>query len=252
MKNIFLVLLQIWVGFNLNAQPNQIDGNGKKQGAWQKNYPGSNVPQYAGQFLDDLPIGIFIYYFESGQKKAEIHHGLPNNTAAVKLYFENGQILSDGFYKNGRKDSLWYSYAITGELICAENYKNDVLEGKCVYYFKEGQYLENKLQIQQITHFHNGEPNGTYQEYFYNGNLKMSGSNTEGEKNGLWTEYYNSGEQMVTINYKNNLQHGWATYFDKSGEVKNKIMYRKGRALSEKELSEFLNWCREHNQDPNL
>ena len=131
----------------LSAQLNKTDAQGKKQGPWQKNYPGTSVPQYKGSFLNDKPVGKFTYYFESGQKKAEMQHGLPGGVTSVLLYFENGEVLSDGFYKGEKKDSLWYNYAPSGELISAENYKLDQLHGKCVYYYKEGQYLEQKKQI---------------------------------------------------------------------------------------------------------
>lgn len=251
MKYVFSFLLTCLAVLCATAQPNQTDAKGKKQGPWQKNYPGTNIPQYKGQFIDDLPTGLFTYYFESGQKQAEIQHGLPNNTAAVLLYYENGQVMSDGFYKSGRKDSLWYNYAMSGELMSAENYKNDVHEGKSVYYYKEGQYLENKLQVRSVQYWTNDEPNGLFEEYFYNGKLKMTGTYKNGEKIGLWSEYYNTGQLMARINYKNDLQHGWTTSYDKFGKTQSRVMYRDGYALSESELKVFLERCKAKNIDPN-
>lgn len=59
--------------------------------------------QYKGTFLNNKPVGKFIYNFESGQKKAELVHGLPGGNSSVLLFFENGQLLSDGFYKGEKK-----------------------------------------------------------------------------------------------------------------------------------------------------
>lgn len=233
------------------GQLNQTDAKGRKQGPWQKNYPGTNVMQYKGAFKDDKPIGTFIYYFESGQKKAELQHGLPGGVTAAFLFFENGQLLSDGFYKGEKKDSLWYNYAPSGELMSAENYKLDQLHGKSTYYFKEGQFLEQKLQVQKVVHYTNGKLDGAYKEYFYNGKAKLEGTYQQGQRIGLWTEYYNTGQVMTKVNYQRDLPHGWMTYFDKLGNTKKRVMYRDGYALTDKELKAFLERCKAQNLDPN-
>ncbi|MFM7005642.1 MAG: toxin-antitoxin system YwqK family antitoxin [Flavobacteriales bacterium] len=249
---IFLLSIVIFCYYNaVTAQVNQTDAKGLKQGPWQKNYPGTTVPQYKGSFLNDKPVGKFTYYFESGEKKAEMQHGLPGGFTAVLLYFENGQVLADGFYKGEKKDSLWYNYAPTGELISAENYKLDQLHGKCVYYYKEGQYLEQKLQIHKKVNYTNGKLDGTYQEYFYNGKLKLQGVYQLGEKKGLWTEYYNTGNVMAKVHYQRDLLHGWMQYYDKAGNLQSKVMYRDGYALDEKETKAFLERCKVQNLDPN-
>jgi antitoxin component YwqK of YwqJK toxin-antitoxin module len=233
------------------AQVNKTDAQGRKQGPWQKNYPGTAVLQYKGSFLNDKPVGKFVYFFENGAKKAELVHGLPGGTTSVLLYFENGQLLSDGFYKGEKKDSLWYNYAPTGELISAENYKQDLLHGKCTYYYKEGQFLEQKLQIQKVVQYTNGKLNGQFQEYFYNGKSKQVGQYVNGERSGLWTSYYESGQIMTRVYYKGDLQNGWSQFYDKSGNIKSKVMYRSGYALSEKETKIFLERCKAQNLDPN-
>jgi antitoxin component YwqK of YwqJK toxin-antitoxin module len=251
MKIVSLVLAALYCISQLSAQVNQTDAQGRKQGPWQKNFPGTAVLQYKGTFLNDKPVGKFIYNFESGQKKAELVHGLPGGNSSVLLFFENGQLLSDGFYKGEKKDSLWYNYAATGELISAENYKLDQLHGKCVYYFKEGQYHEQKLQMQKVVYYVNGKRDGTFQEYFYNGKTKETGVYKQGERTGLWTEYYNTGQVMTKVHYQRDLLHGWMTFYDKAGSVKSKVMYRDGYALNEKELKAFLERCKAQNLDPN-
>lgn len=103
MKIYTLVLAILFGSSQLSAQVNKTDAQGRKQGPWQKNYPGTTVLQYKGTFLNDKPVGQFIYNFESGQKKAELVHGLPGGNSSVLLFFENGQLLSDGFYKGEKK-----------------------------------------------------------------------------------------------------------------------------------------------------
>jgi antitoxin component YwqK of YwqJK toxin-antitoxin module len=251
MKNYgLLFILFVWSASSV-AQLNQKDAQGRKQGPWQKSYPGSSVLQYKGSFKDDKPTGKFLYNFENGQKMAEIEHGLPGGNSSVFLYYENGQLLSDGFYKGEKKDSLWYNYAQNGELISAENYKLGVLHGKSVYYFSEGQLLEQKLQIQKVVYYTNGQLNGSYQENFYNGKPKMKGTYQNGLRMGLWTAYYNTGEVLSKVHYLNDLPHGWTTVYDKLGNIKKRVMYRDGYELTDKELKAFLGRCKAKNLDPN-
>ena len=250
MKIASLIILLVCCTHSL-AQLNQTDAKGRKQGPWQKNYPGTSVLQYKGAFLNDKPVGKFIYNFESGQKKAELVHGLPGGCSSVLLFYENGQLLADGFYKGEKKDSLWYNYAQSGELISAENYQLDQLHGKSVFYFSEGQLLEQKLQIQKVVYYTNGKLNGTYQENFYNGKPKLKGTYQNGMRMGLWTEFYNTGEVLSKVNYLNDLPHGWTTVYDKLGNIKKRVMYRDGYELTDKELKAFLERCKAKNLDPN-
>lgn len=243
----FLILC--WT--SCNAQVNTRDAQGRKQGVWQKNFAGTAVLQYKGAFLNDKPIGKFIYNFESGQKKAELVHGLPGGNSSVLLFFESGQLLSDGFYKGEKKDSLWFNYAASGELMSAENYQLDQLHAKCIYYYKEGQLHEHKLQIQKEVIYASGKLEGTYKEYFLNGQLKLNGTYKQGERTGLWSEYYNTGQLKSKASYQQDLLHGWTNYYDKSGTQISKLMYRDGYVLSDKELAAFLARCKAQNIDPN-
>ena len=70
MKNVLIVWL-FFVQASI-AQVNQVDAKGLKQGPWQKNYPGTKVNMYEGNFKDDKPVGRFIYRYESGKLKAVI------------------------------------------------------------------------------------------------------------------------------------------------------------------------------------
>lgn len=250
MKIASLIILLIVCTHSI-AQLNQTDEKGRKQGLWQKNYPGTSVLQYKGTFLNDKPVGKFIYNFESGQKKAVLVHGLPGGCSSVLLFYENGQLLADGFYKGEKKDSLWYNYAQNGELISAVNYQLDVLHGKSVFYFSEGQLLEQKLQIQKVVYYTNGKLNGSYQENFYNGKPKLKGTYQNGLRMGLWTEFYNTGEILSKVNYLNDVPHGWTTVYDKLGNIKRRVMYRDGYELTDKELKAFLERCKAKNLDPN-
>lgn len=254
MKNKFARLLLgflfAFVSFGFLAQVNQTDAKGKKQGPWRKTYPNSSVLVYEGNFKDDRPVGTFTYYFPSGSKKAIIEHELKGNKSAVLLFFENGQLLSDGFYYQEKKDSLWYNYAPSGELISAENYKNDLLNGKAVYYYKEGQIMEHKLQVERKANYQAGKLHGVYQTYYYNGKLKQEGTYDKGLKQGIWTEYNATGQKIATMKYDKDLLHGWLYTFNKDGSLLRKVLYLDGLELSEKDTQAYLERCKALHIDP--
>jgi antitoxin component YwqK of YwqJK toxin-antitoxin module len=159
-------------------------------------------------------------------------------------------VLSDGFYKQEKKDSLWFNYAQSGELMSAENYKNDLLNGKALYYYKEGQVLEHKLQVERRVQYLDGKLHGKYQSYFYNGKLKQEGSYERGLKQGLWSEYNSKGVLIGTMKYVNDFLHGWVITYDEAGQVLNKTLYLDGQKLSEKELTIYLSNCKARNIKP--
>ena len=247
---IFSGLLITLFSLSATAQVNQTDAKGKKQGSWRKSYPNSSVLVYDGIFKDDMPVGTFTYYFPSGAKKAVIEHGFKGGKSAVLMFFEDGQLLSDGFYHKEKKDSLWYNYAQSGELISAENYKNDLLQGKSVYYYKEGQLMEHKLQAERKVNYQAGKLQGVYQQFYYNGKLKTEATFEKGLKQGIWTEYNSAGQKVVTMKYDKDLLHGWLYTFNKDGSLLNKVLYLDGVALSEKDTKAYLERCKALHIEP--
>ena len=67
MRYLFLFFIP-FLGF---SQPfNIIDDNGQKQGKWIKKYE-NGLNRYTGQFKNDIPYGLFHYYYESGELRIE-------------------------------------------------------------------------------------------------------------------------------------------------------------------------------------
>ena len=65
---MMLLLFIPCISFSQNI--NKVDDFGRKQGVWQKNYQDGGV-RYKGVFKDDVPIGVFHYYYHSGELQAE-------------------------------------------------------------------------------------------------------------------------------------------------------------------------------------
>lgn len=233
------------------SQANQVDAKGLKQGVWRKNYPGTRIPIYEGTFKDDKPVGVFRYYYESGAIKAVIDNKPNNNLAIVKMYFENQSLMSEGFYRNQKKDSIWVNYNEAGELLSTEMYANDMLNGKKIVYYLKDQLEFGTLNVLSICYYENNLRNGNYKEYHPSGKLKINGDYLKGQRVGEWQEYYNSGQIMSKQRYKSDKLHGWSYFYDKNGSQLSKSMWRADNKLEGKELQEYLDRCKKNNVDPN-
>ena len=81
----------IFSNFNIN----QIDINGKKQGDWIK-YDDNGKLRYKGQFIDDIPSGVFKYYYDTGELKLEKEYFHKGSAAATHIFYKNGDIKASG------------------------------------------------------------------------------------------------------------------------------------------------------------
>ena len=249
MKNIWILWL-FFIQASI-AQVNQVDAKGLKQGLWHKNYPGTKIYMYEGNFKDDKPVGTFIYRYESGKVRAVIENKPNTNLSKVKLYFENEALMAEGFYRNQKKDSIWMNYNERGELASGESYKNDKLNGKKINYYLNDQLETGEQKVLSVTIYMDDLRDGAFKEYYPNGKMKMSGNFVKGLRTGEWLEYYNSGQVMSRVRYKADYLHGWSYFYDKNGAQLSKNLWRKGDKVEGKELETYLKWCQDKNIDPN-
>ena len=97
-----LTLLICLLSLSALAQVNKTDPKGKKQGVWEKVYPGTRVYMYRGEFKDDRPIGTFVYFYKSGKSKAVIEHSETSRSEGY-FYHETGGVMSYGIYTDFKK-----------------------------------------------------------------------------------------------------------------------------------------------------
>ena len=94
-----------------------------------ENWKYSNNIEYEGRFIDGIPVGQFRYYYPEGQVRSIIEH-VNARAAFVTFYYENTEVMSEGFYKDQLRDSLWLNYDRTGLTLSAERFKEGATRGK--------------------------------------------------------------------------------------------------------------------------
>lgn len=249
MKLIFLlgftlILNAVW------AQVNQVDSKGRKQGPWEKIYPGTKVYQYRGQFKDDKPVGKFTYFYESSKVKAVINHEATGRSEAF-FYHETGVLMSHGIYRNLKKDSIWTTFVPSGRLSTRETFKADSLHGKKVIYFVPEDPEDKSERVSAVMNYENGKLHGEYVEYFIDGVPMRKGTYVHGKIEGAWEEFHPNGKRSILYRYKNGVKHGFAIAYDTDMKRIGEQYYFHGRRLEGAELEDKLRRMKEAGIDPN-
>lgn len=89
--------------------------------------------------INDKPInGLYRTYYTNGNPKMEIssRNGLPNGIG--KFYNEDGSLLYQGLFKNGKLDGMLYQYYPEGSVHNEMNYSQGIYEGSQKIYDIEG------------------------------------------------------------------------------------------------------------------
>ena len=221
MKKIFLFFIILFSYFITNAQKNQFDSNGKRDGIWIKRFKNGNI-RYQGKFNHGKEVGLFKYFsLESTKNPIILKKFNPNDDiASVRFFTTTGRILSRGKMKGKNRIGKWIYYHKDGKsTLQEENYLNGKLDGKYTTYF-----INKKPTIE--TYYKNGLLNGSYKRYAIKGHVYQD------------------------LHYKNGVLNGKAIYYDrlngdliKKGHFLNDIktglweFYYKGEFIDSKDLT---------------
>ena len=72
---------------------------------------------------------------------------------------------------------------------------------------------------------------GSIEEYYENGQLKISVTWSNDKREGPFQEYYENGQLKTTGYYKNNLKDGTFETYSENGDLLEKVNFDKGRSV---------------------
>jgi len=250
MNKIFFIFLVISIKiFTQNVgQPweqdsiiNYVDINQMKQGWWVKKYP-NNQLAYVAYFRDNKLVGEYKRWYPSGVLMAHIIYNNDGSIGYAKFYWDNGKIMAKGKYINQNlKDSVWEYYGTDGYLMMKETFKNGILDGISISYYRNAKRTPVK-----IAEFKNGKLNGVYKEFFEDSIVKLEIYYKDGLRNGPIYVYHPNGSIYISGYYKNDLSNGIWRKYDKKGNVVEEWEYIDGlRKDDEKYSKEFAKKVKE-------
>lgn len=204
MKTIIYILITL---FSITAiaqdDVNLFNENGKRDGYWAKNYKGTKLLRYEGQFDNGKEVGEFRFY-----KKINGESVL----SAIKNFNEDNDIAEVVFVGS------------TGDTISKGKMRNRYYIGKWLYYHKG----TNQVMTQEMYN-NNGELEGERLVFYRNGQVAERANYASGQRQGLLTNYSEKGTVISKFNYLNDELHGSSKSYDASGNVIAEGVYFKDK-----------------------
>ncbi|MCB0400547.1 MAG: toxin-antitoxin system YwqK family antitoxin [Flavobacteriales bacterium] len=201
---------------------NKTDAQGRKQGVWKKYHENGNL-RYTGTFKDDQPVGMFTYYYDTGELQVEMKN--TGKTAYSTVYYKTGEVQAKGKYITQQKDSTWTYYDIDGNKRAIETYSMGKKDKKWETYFPDGTLAEEKVWKDDFE-------NGLWKQYFPNGKTKVIATYENGGLEGKAAYFRPDGTRGVSGNFYHGVRDGVWKYYEEDGQTVQKTeIYKNGQRV---------------------
>ena len=191
----------------LHSEVNWVEG--KKQGYF-KSYHNPESIEIEGKYENDSMQGEWKYYYKNGLLSYAINWNRDKKNGIYKRYNFGGvdlegkeihMLTGQGYYLNGKKDSLW------------------------IIYHQGGNNLEN---ISNINRYKDGKRHGLSKSYYNDGTIKSEWYWKNGIRYGIWKTYHKNGELKLKQIWTHN------------GELKSEVEYSENGIDIRSEWSNLL------------
>ena len=167
------------------------------------------------------PILLMVFLFPSFALGLEMDDLVKRGAFLQGLYYEkfsdipfSGKVtgLSQGSFKDGKRDGPWIAYYHNGQLWWKGTFKDGKKDGSYVSYYNNGQLGSKET-------YKDGNQDGLWVRYHDNGQLRSKGTYKDGNQDGLWVRYHDNGQLREKGTYKDGNQEGPWVSFNKDGTV---------------------------------
>jgi len=172
------------------------------------------------------------YFFDNGNRfgKQIVLDSFPNRICNFYDTDDNLQLietfLNDSLVSIKYSDGLYKEYySNKGNLDSEGNIKNNIKEGKWIYYREDGK------TVKYITHFLENLEDGLRKDYYDTGELMVSIYYKKGKKNGKAIHYYKNQQIKESKTYKNGKEHGKILKYFEGGSTKFSATYWNGKEI---------------------
>lgn len=210
---------------------NYTDIQGNRQGKWQRKFESGKIA-YTGYFVNNILIGDFKRYFETGKLKAYIKYNKTGSVGYAILNWNNETKMAEGKYVNQNvKDSIWNYYYESGKLAATESYKEGVKDGAFKNYFENG-------VLSQILTYKSNKKDGLWKTFFENGAVRYETKHINNKRDGPFNVYFDDGKLYLKAHYKNDMPDGKWTFYNKDGSIWKELEYINGKLVDEDKYNE--------------
>lgn len=194
----------------------------------------TRMPEWRPQIVEQFPNGspkLVMFYAENDGGKEE----------AIKRihFFENGRPMEEADLTVVKEGSPGYEawngpvvphgvsvrFRDTGEVERIAYFDRGLLHGPMKVFYLKG-------QVNHVTTFKQGQPEGYIYSYHENGETSAEGFYKDGKLEGDYTRYFVSGQREVVIPYVNNEIHGKLIEWYENGNERTQALYHRGKLQS--------------------
>ena len=161
--------------------------NGRRHGEW-KTWHSSGVLLEVGHYSDNEYI-LDNSWDSTGTQMVQ------NGMGHHREYYFNGILQSEGDFNNGKAHNNWKYYADNGTLLSDLNYHEGKLDGESLLYTETGELRSKGL-------FKNDEKEGTWEWFFLSGVKECDVYFIDGKKDGIQTFWSETEKIVKTEHYE--------------------------------------------------
>ncbi|PCJ85989.1 MAG: hypothetical protein COA57_06890 [Flavobacteriales bacterium] len=147
-----------------------------------------------------------------------------------KFYYDNGNLSSEGYMKNGKPDGYWKTYYENGNLKSLGKRKNFEIDSVWKFYNEKG------ILTSEIT-YRNDKKHGLTKNYSNEGFLVAKERFIDNKKQGFSYYYYPSARMKKKVFFKDDKEEGIGYAFSKEGDIKSIVKYANGFVKSREKIN---------------
>lgn len=179
------------------------------------------------------PVDDFQYLANGTLSAAGMEDAEGSSTGRYTFYYEDGSILSTGYFSDDARDRDWVWYTDPGVMESKAGYKNNLFSGSFTQYHSNG--IVKKEGTYKNDYF-----DGIIRNYNIFGALTGAITYREGILHGKSTTYYAIGKDFkeLELNYTEDEPDGDIYKFFPNGSLQTEITFDKGKKIAEKHYFE--------------
>jgi antitoxin component YwqK of YwqJK toxin-antitoxin module len=174
-------------------------------GQFQEYRSDGKTPHAVGVFKQDRRDGKWTYYHPNGKVAKEVNYVDGRLDGSWTHFNEDGAKMLDATYKNGKRHGTWTQYGAKSE--------------------------DGKQSVVQTTQYTDGLINGSFVQYYANGQKRVEQRFEMGLPEGTQTQWYQDGTKYVEKTFVKGKQNGTETIWNPKGEVVKQREFRDGAPL---------------------
>ena len=227
---LLICLFIILIATSYSQTKNRRDTAGHKQGYWEA-VDSKGALVYSGYFVDDKPVGEMKRYYPTGGVRVIMNYESASSTKVrARFFWQSGELAAKGNYIGAKRDSVWLYYSnYTKTLSQRVEYIEGKHNGKEQSFYPDGSIAEEII-------WKDGLKNGTWKQFFKNGQLKSTANYINDQLDGTFIAYFPDGKKEVEGTYRHDVPDDEWKRYDEKGKLVSTIRYTGGIIANSEEV----------------